>query len=101
MPRNSAPDPEEQNAAAGGELADGVLVQVCLECGKQYFYDDAQPPADQQCERCGNTVFRSFFDVTTADDVTTDFEESTARDTATDDPATDVARGDLYDLNNP
>ena len=63
-------------------MADGVLVQVCVECGKQYFYDDAEPPAEQKCERCGNTVFRSFFD-------------------APEDPATEVTRSDLYDLNNP
>ena len=82
-------------------MADGVLVQVCVECGKEYFYDKTEPPADQKCERCGNTVFRSFFDSATRDDVAQDFEDSTARDTATDDPATDVTRGDLYDLNNP
>lgn len=82
-------------------MADGVLVQVCVECGKEYFYDDAEPPADQQCERCGNKVFRSFFDTASRDDVEADYEETTERDVATDDPATDVTRGDLYDLNNP
>lgn len=81
--------------------ADGVLTQVCVECGKHYFYDDVEPPANQQCEKCGNTVFRSFFDVTGRDDAAADFDETTERDTATDAPATDVARGDLYDLNNP
>ena len=81
--------------------SDGVLVQVCVECGKHYYYDDAEPPADQTCERCGNTVFRSFFDATAPDDVETDYKEMTERDLATDDPATDVTRGDLYDLNNP
>ena len=30
-----------------------------------------------------------------------DFEETTRRDLTTEDPATDVSRGDLYDLNNP
>lgn len=82
-------------------MADGVLVQVCVECGKEYYYDDAQPPAHQTCERCGNTVFRSFFDVTARDDVTEDFREATERDVTPDAPATDVTRGDLYDLNNP
>lgn len=82
-------------------LADGVLVQVCVECGKQYFYEDTQPPADQRCERCGNTVFRSFFAVTEEDQVVADYHESIDRDVTPEDPATDVTRGDLFDLNNP
>lgn len=81
--------------------ADGVLVQVCVECGKEYFYDDTPPPADQKCEKCGNTVFRSFFDATDGDEVLADFDETTGRDVGTEDPATDVTRGDLHDLNNP
>ena len=97
MPRDS----EERKAQPASGLAEGVLVQVCVECGQHYFYDEAQPPADQKCERCGNTVFRSFFDVTSDDEVDEDFRATTERDTATDDPSTDVARGDLYDLNNP
>ena len=81
--------------------AQGVLTQVCIECGNEYFYDQGQPPADQVCERCGNKVFRSFFSVTDGDEVEADFRETTDRDTATDDPATDVLPGDLTDLNNP
>lgn len=96
-----ARDPEEQKAAPAGGLAEGVLVQVCVECGKEYFFDDAPTPADLKCERCGNTVFRSFFEVTANDDVVADYEETVERDVATDDPATDVTRGDLYDLNSP
>src|SRR5829696_1270383 len=63
---------EEQQAAPASSLADGVLVQVCVECGKEYFYDDTPPSAEQKCERCGNTVFRSFFDVTDGDEVVAD-----------------------------
>lgn len=80
---------------------DGVLTQVCVECGKEYFFDDEPPPADLACERCGNGVFRSFFDATTPGEAAIDFKESTERDTATDDPATDVTSSDLNDLNNP
>jgi hypothetical protein len=80
---------------------DGVLTQVCVECGKEYFYDDEPPPAEQECERCGNKVFRSFFDATSPDEAGDDFRETTERDTRTDDPATEVTRGDLFDLNNP
>lgn len=82
-------------------MSEGVLVQVCVECGKEYFYDDTPPPAEQKCEKCGNTVFRSFFSVTDGDEVAADFDETTRRDVTTEDPATDVSRGDLYDLNNP
>ena len=50
------------------QRTEGVLTQVCLECGKEYYYDRTEPPAEQVCERCGNKVFRSFFDVTRKDD---------------------------------
>ncbi|HEX6063303.1 MAG TPA: hypothetical protein VFZ04_03735 [Longimicrobiales bacterium] len=93
--------PQQSAAPPPSRMADGVLVQVCVECGKQYFYDVAEPPADQQCERCGNTVFRSFFDTTEPDEAVADFHETTDRDVTPEDPATDVTRSDLYDLNNP
>ena len=96
-----AKKPEEQKAKPAGGLADGVLVQVCVECGQHYFFEQKEPPPDQKCERCGNTVFRSFFDVIAPDEVEADFREATERDLTTEEPATDVARGDLYDLNNP
>lgn len=82
-------------------LSDGILVQVCVECGKEYFYEDERPPENQKCEKCGNTVFRSFFDTTDGDETVADYNEMTRRDVTTEDPATDVTRGDLYDLNNP
>ena len=96
-----AREPDEQKAQPADGLAEGVLVQVCVECGQHYFFEEAQPPPNQKCERCGNTVFRSFFDVTSGDEVEADFRETTERDLTTEEPATDVARGDLYDLNNP
>jgi hypothetical protein len=82
--------------------AEGVTTQVCVECGNEYYFDHgSEAPVDLTCERCGNKVFRAFFADTSNDEVVTDFAESTERDLKTDDPATDVARGDLYDLNNP
>ena len=83
------------------DRTDGVLTQVCMQCGKEYFHDKAEPPRDQVCERCGNRVFRSFYDVTGENEIERDFQDSTARDVATDDPGTDVLPGDLADLNNP
>ena len=85
---------------ADDQRAGDVLVQVCLECGKEYIFEEVGPPDDLTCEKCGSTVFRSFYARTREDDVDEDFRESTERDTATDDPATDVTRGDLQDLGN-
>lgn len=84
-----------------GEPAHGVLVQVCEQCGKEYFFDDEQPPDDLTCEKCGGRVFRSFYDVSRDDEAARDFEESTERDLATDAGPSDVERGDVSDLNNP
>jgi predicted nucleic acid-binding Zn-ribbon protein len=80
--------------------ANGVLVQICLKCGKQYSFDDQEPPADLACDKCGSEVFRSFFAEAPGNEVAADFRDSTERDTLTTDPATDVTRGDLQDLGN-
>lgn len=93
-------DPGREAAGQIGHPAQGVLVQVCQVCGKEYTFDDQQPPADLQCEKCGNRVFRSFFDVAAADEVEEDFRAATERDLATDDPATDVTAADIRDLDN-
>lgn len=79
-----------------------VVLLVCLECGREVQFEGGEePPADMKCEKCGNEVFRRFDDAASPDEVQAEFEEETARDTATDDPAGDVERGDLLDLNNP
>ena len=77
-----------------------VLVQVCLECGREYYFERDQEPDELVCDRCGNSVFRSFTAERVPDDVQQDFADSTERDLATDDPGTDVSLGDLHDLNN-
>lgn len=84
-----------------GPRADGVLIQVCERCGKEYYFDDEQPPSDLTCEKCGNAVFRSFFDVAGHDEVEDDFRRSTERDLAPNDDESDVTRADILDLNNP
>jgi hypothetical protein len=83
---------------ANDDRVDGVLVQVCLECGKEYMFDDREPPEQLTCDKCGNTVFRSFFAETRPDDVADDYRAATERDVLTTDPATDVTSGDLHDL---
>jgi predicted nucleic acid-binding Zn-ribbon protein len=85
---------EEQRSGAG------VLVQVCLKCGKEYMFEDEAPPPELKCGKCGSAVFRSFFADTAPDEVRDDFREATERDTLTTDPGTDVTRGDLHDLSN-
>lgn len=79
---------------------DGVLVQICIECGKEYMFEKVEPPEDLACEKCGNGVFRSFFANQRSDEVSEDFRESTERDVLTTDSASDITRGDLHDLNN-
>jgi DNA-directed RNA polymerase subunit RPC12/RpoP len=80
--------------------ANGLLVQVCIQCGKEYMFEEQEVPTDLACTKCGSSVFRSFVARTAADDVHDDFRSSTERDTLTTDPATDITRGDLHDLGN-
>lgn len=98
--RQLADDPGYESVGRVGKPADGVLTQVCLECGKEYLFDRAQPPADLTCEKCGNKVFRSFFSVRGYDEVEADFQRSTERDLAPNDTEADVTRADIMDLNN-
>ncbi|CAN5415025.1 hypothetical protein BH24GEM3_BH24GEM3_14670 [soil metagenome] len=96
---------EEQNSSgmvAGGppgEPAQGVLTLVCFTCGKEYFFADQNPPEEITCEKCGNTVFRSFF-TPINDEVADDFRDSTERDMTPDSTATDTTASDIIDLNN-
>ena len=93
-------EPGHETPGRTGEPAEGVLTQVCMQCGKQYVFDTDEPPPEMTCDKCGNRVFRSFFSVVGEDDVDADFREATERDTATNDDAGDVTRGDILDLKN-
>jgi len=93
-------DPGYEARGQVGRLADGVLTQVCLECGKEYNFDREPPPPDLTCEKCGNQVFRSFFTVKGYDETEADFLHSTERDLAPNDDESDVTRSDIVDLNN-
>ena len=77
-----------------------VLVQVCLECGKEYMFENQEVPDDLTCDKCGNGVFRSFYANARSDEASDDFRDSTERDVLTTDSASEVTRGDLHDLNN-
>jgi predicted nucleic acid-binding Zn-ribbon protein len=76
---------------------EGIVIQVCVECGKEQQAD--AEAAERACPKCGNRVFRDFYDAGDSD-AARDFAETTDRDTGTEDPATDVTRGDLNDLRN-
>lgn len=82
------------------EPAVRVLVLVCIECGKEYMFEDEEPGGELVCEKCGNEVFRSFYDSADRSEEEEDFAETTGRDVALDAGATEVTRSDLLDLNN-
>jgi predicted RNA-binding Zn-ribbon protein involved in translation (DUF1610 family) len=85
----------------GGGAADVVLM-VCVACGWEVQLEPGEtPPAELECEKCGNEVFRRFDASATPGEAESEFLEETERDTDTDDPAPDTERGDLLDLNNP
>lgn len=83
-----------------GPPAEGVLVQVCVECGREYTFDEDEPPDDLVCAKCGGRVFRSFFTPTSPDEVEEDYRSSTERDLATDDSPSDVTASDIRDLDH-
>jgi hypothetical protein len=85
--------------SGNGDESAGVLTLVCLKCGKEYYFTDADPPSGMICEKCGNTVFRNFFSAEEGDEAAEDFEESTARDMDPDDAEGDTLPGDVIDLN--
>jgi hypothetical protein len=86
-------------SGAGTEpAAEGVLTLVCFQCGKELHFE-SEPPEDLACEKCGGTVFRSFFSPDPADEAAQDFADTTERDLDPDDPGTDTMPGDVLDLN--
>ena len=87
------------DAPQGREPGTGVLTLVCETCGKDYFFEDAQPEPGMSCEKCGGTVFRSFH-ASIGDEAADDFRDSTERDLDPDDAEGDVMPGDVMDLNN-
>jgi DNA-directed RNA polymerase subunit RPC12/RpoP len=98
---------KEQQQAGGGaaddratDAAEGVLVQVCIECGREYMFEEDEPPAELRCEKCGNVVFRSFFSDTSPDEARQDFADATGRDLSPNDPEADMTASDLHDLGN-
>lgn len=76
----------------------GILVQICVECGREYTFDDEPPPDDLTCDKCGGGVFRSYYEPDEKSEAGLDFEETTGRDMNPDDPEGETTSGDLVDL---
>jgi DNA-directed RNA polymerase subunit RPC12/RpoP len=92
------PDPGTGSDAGSPGDREGVLTLVCFTCGREYYFDQAPPPPDLSCEKCGSTVFRDFFSPAEDDEAARDFVDSTARDLDPDDAEGDVLPGDVMDL---
>lgn len=88
----------EETMAENDPVREGILVLVCVECGKEYMYESEDAPEDKVCDKCGNTVFRSFYTGTDEDEVDDDYRTATERAVTPEDGATDVTRGDVRDL---
>jgi hypothetical protein len=95
--QQGAPDPMRADSAAAGGAQGSVMTLVCELCGKDYSFEDEQPPAGLKCEKCGGTVFRTFHETT--GEAADDFRDSTERDLDPDDPEGDTLPGDILDLN--
>lgn len=80
------------------ENESGVLVEICVECGREYTFEDEEPPEELKCEKCGGTVFRAYFEPAQESEAAADFRDSTERDLDPQDAEGDVTEGDLVDL---
>jgi NAD-dependent SIR2 family protein deacetylase len=76
-----------------------VRVLICLECGKEFMFEDTPPPDDLRCDKCGNGVFRPYVVATRGDEAEDDFRSSTERDTTPEEGPGDVKPGDVRDVN--
>ncbi len=91
-------NPADPGAPRGKEPVTEVLTLICEKCGKDYFFEDEEPPQQMTCEKCGGTVFRAFHTVV-GDEASDDFRDSTERDLDPDDAEGDALPGDVMDLN--
>lgn len=77
---------------------DEIRVLICLECGREYHFEDEEPPSDLRCDKCGNAVFRSYAVAAAGDDAEQDFHETTDRDTNPEEGPGEVRPGEIRDL---
>lgn len=81
-----------------GSWPDDVRVLICLECGKEFMFEDAEPPEDLTCDKCGNGVFRDYHASARPDEAEREFRETTERDTLPEEGPGEVTRGDVRDI---
>ncbi|HET7584170.1 MAG TPA: hypothetical protein VFK13_04640 [Gemmatimonadaceae bacterium] len=87
-------------ASADRDRDDGLLTLVCVTCGQETTYAAAAPD-HPVCERCGSTVFRTYFTPAPDDAVAAHYLETTRREIDFGTESPDVTPGDVQDLNNP
>lgn len=91
--------PEEPEPAESATIGEGVLTLVCLKCGTEYYFSEAEgAPQELRCEKCCSQVFREFSSIQ-GDAAIDDFHDSTARDLDPDDAEGEAMPGDILDLN--
>lgn len=88
----------ERRTGRPGAGESGVLIEICVECGREYTYEDEPAPDDLECGKCGGKVFRSYYEAFQPSEASVDFDETTGRDMHPDDPEGDTTSGDLVDL---
>lgn len=96
--KTTASDATTADAPDDSGSDEGILTLVCVKCGTEYYFEDGSPPERMECEKCGNSVFRSFYS-SEENEAISDFEETTSRDLDPDDAGGDTLRGDIVDLN--
>lgn len=75
-----------------------VWVLVCLECGREFFFEDGPPPEDMTCDRCGNAVFRDYQVAPRGSEALDSFRDETERDTTPEEGPGEVRPGDVRDV---
>lgn len=78
----------------------GLVTMVCLTCGNEMYFDRTVP-SSLKCDRCGNTVFRSFATPTEPDEAAISELEEQARSQSFGDSSPATAPDELRDLDNP
>src|SRR5690625_4750845 len=56
-----ADSPGLETPGPSREMADGILTETCIECGKEYIFEDLPPPPDLTCDTCCNVDLRTYY----------------------------------------
>ena len=75
-----------------------VWVLVCLECGREIFFEDGAPGDDVRCDKCGNAVFRDYRVSPRGSEAGDAFRAETERDMTPEEGPGEVTPGDVRDV---